>query len=111
MTKQTLQATGQNPLTGASVVIKLSRLNLAGMESITVVQEMLDSMPKSKYSVLQETDTNLDKDADQSIPEHDPSLDILTDQHNSSTDTVLYWSAEDGKAAANAHEQLKEPKQ
>ena len=57
LTKQTLQATGQNPLTGSSVVIKLSRLDLAGMESITVTQEMLDSMPKSKYSVLQETTT------------------------------------------------------
>ena len=84
----------------------VERVIITGMDSITVTKEMLNSMPKSKYSVSHEADTRPDKVDDQTIPECEPP-GSPTDQHNSSTDTVLYWSVEDEKTAARAQEQLK----
>ena len=109
-TKQMMHAMYKDQLPRASIVMKLSRLNLGSSDSIMVTKEMLDSMPKSKYSVLHGIETSHDVDADQSTSEYEPTPTSLTDQHNTSTETIIYWSAEDETAEAKTCDQLQEPK-
>ena len=77
---------------------------MAGRDSIIITKEMLDSMPKTKYSGLHNADTS--HSTDTSIPTHESPPDSpasLTVQHDTSTETILYWSAEDEQAAIDTH--------
>ena len=106
-----MQTLDTNILHGASVIVKLNKLHMAGRDSIIVTKEMLDSMPKTKYSGLHNADTS--HSTNTSIPAHESppdSLASLTVQHDTSTETILYWSAEDEQAAIETHKQQQESK-
>ena len=91
------------------MVIKLSKLDITGKDSTIASKEMLDSMPKSKYSISHEVDSRQETDDEHTVPKYE-TPGSPTNQHNSWMDTVMYWSVEDEMAAARAREQLKDQK-
>ena len=92
LSKQMMQTLDKNILHGASVIVKLNKLNMAGRDNIIITKEMPDSMPKTKYSGLHNADTS--HSTNTSIPVHESPPASPTVQHDTLMETILYWSAE-----------------